>query len=250
MRLCVLPLVAALAAGCAGSGDATPKPQGFYVARVTVHGQTANVWLDAGTGRYRSTSATPIGHGAPRAEPDMSDTTVTITRRARVAPAGLLVIPETRSTGRVSEVKPGVVPEEEPTAYWLGPRWRHRPALYAAESTQGSHRDYAVFYRGVSVDSVARQDLHCDATSTTLLDGTLAGVTVLHAGLDGSFGCGLASESPDEVLLFGGSMLGSTIVMVTTPTETIELTGPGLTPQNAVSLARALRPVARALRPV
>jgi hypothetical protein len=45
------------------------------------------------------------------------------------------------------------------------------------------------------------------------------------------------------VLLVPGSVLGSTLVVVTTPRETIELSGPALTPQNAFPLARALRPV-------
>jgi hypothetical protein len=297
MRLPTPLLLAVLAAGCAGGGHATakPKPHGLYVARVTVHGQTAKVWLDAGTGRYRSTSATPIGHGAPRTEalyvfdgrsaeaivgkgatiyrgsrrfvseegappavvllrqrlagrPDMPDTTVTITRRQRAGPDGLFRIPRIPVIARVSQVRPGAVPGKGPTAYWIGPRWRHRAARSAAVWViRGADRGYSVMYTGLEVDSGAMQTLGCLAIPTALADGTVARVVVLHAGLDGSFGCGPASESPDGVLLFGGSMLGSTMVIVTTPTESIQLTGPALTPQNAVPLARALRPVERSL---
>lgn len=176
---------------------------------------------------------------------------VTITRRQRVAPDGLFRIPGAPVGARVSQVRPGVVPGEGPAAYWIGPRWRHRPALFAAVSVlRGADRGYSVMYAGLEVDSGATQELGCDAIPTPLADGTLARIIVLHAGLDGSFACDLstapAGESPDEVLLFGGSMLGLTIVIVTTPTESIQLTGPALTPQNAVPLARALRPVERA----
>jgi hypothetical protein len=72
-------------------------------------------------------------------------------------------------------------------------------------------------------------------------------LVVLHAGPDGTFGCDIsnpaAGEASGQVLLLGGSALGSTFVVVTTPHETIELSGPALTPENAVPLARALRPV-------
>jgi hypothetical protein len=177
----------------------------------------------------------------------MPDTTVAITRRLRRAPAGLFALPAAAVTARVKEIPPGVRPQTGPAAYWLGPRWRHRRPEWATETVLGHGRAYGVTYAGLDVDSLPRYDLGCDATPTALVDGTLARVVILAAGHDGSFECELSDPPPGsasgQVLLVPGSVLGSTLVVVTTPDETIELSGPALTPQNAFPLARALRPV-------
>ena len=177
----------------------------------------------------------------------MPDTSVAITRLLQRAPAGLFALPKAHVTGRVTEVRPGTRAQTGPVAYWLGSRWRHRRPEWAAVTVSREVHLYGVTYAGLDVESEPRLDLGCDATTTALVDGTLARVVVLHAGQDGTFGCDLsnpsAGEASGEVLLLGGSALGSTFVVVTTRDETITLSGPALTPQNAVPLARALRPV-------
>ncbi len=177
----------------------------------------------------------------------MQDTSVAITRRLRRAPAGLFALPNAAVTRRVSEIRPGVRPRTGPAAYWLGPRWRHRRPEWATETVFRHGRAYGVTYAGLDVDSLPRYDLGCDATPTALVDGTLARVVILAAGHDGTFECEVsdppAGAASGQVLLVPGSVLGSTLVVVTTPHETIELSGPALTPQNAFPLARALRPV-------
>jgi hypothetical protein len=235
------------------SGHGAPRTKTLWVfdgrSAETVTGKSAFVL--AGSRRFVAEAGAPPAVAAlrrrVRGAAALPGTSVAITRRLDEAPVGLLTLPKVRLIGRVTEVQPGVRPHGGPEAYWLGPRFRHRRPEWADITVSRSGRSYSVAYAGLNVDSGPPMGLGCDATTTALVDGTLARVVVLQAGDDGTFGCDLsnppAGSASGEVILMSGSALGSTYVVVTTRTETITLSGPALTPQNAVPLARALRPV-------
>jgi hypothetical protein len=200
----------------------TPPPFGVHV-RVVSTGPPARIVATTATVRMRIT----IGRGG--------HVTASAFRTAR---------------GHVSQVvrelRPGARPDPAVAAYWLGPAWMgHHARSSSAASGHGGW--YSIGYPHVAVSVTAPLGGYSGGRPVTLEDGSHATLQVAAQRPDGTVslsnttGEGTASG---EVFLFSSNgNPGKTVAFVFAPHAMITLSGTGVTPHSAATIARSLRPL-------